>query len=58
MFKKTVSEISTTLSTNTTFIKTNKKFMMLLHEYQAQGLLKKFSVPIPKVNFFNIGSSR
>ncbi len=58
MFKKTVSEFSTTLSTNKTFIKTNKKFMMLLHEYQAQGLLKKFSIPIPKVSFFNIGSSR
>jgi hypothetical protein len=30
-------------------IKIHKKMMMLLHEYQAQGLLKKYSVPIPKV---------
>lgn len=26
-----------------------KRMMMLLHEYQAQNLLKKFNVPIPKV---------
>lgn len=26
-----------------------KRFSMLLHEYQAQGLLKKYDVPIPKV---------
>ena len=31
--------------------KIQKRMMMLLHEYQAQGLLKKYSLPIPKVNF-------
>jgi hypothetical protein len=32
--------------------KVQKKMMMLLHEYQAQGLLKKYTVPVPRVNFF------
>ena len=30
--------------------KIQKRMMMLLHEYQAQGLLKKYSLPVPKVN--------
>ncbi len=30
--------------------KIQKRMMMLLHEYQAQGLLKKYSVPTPRVN--------
>ena len=33
------------------FNKVNFKPMMLLHEYQAQNLLKKNNVPIPKVKF-------
>jgi succinyl-CoA synthetase beta subunit len=37
------------------FTKIPKKSMWLLHEYQAQGLLKKYTVPIPKVrNNFKI----
>lgn len=35
-------------------VKIQKRLMMLLHEYQAQGLLKKYSVPIPKVNIIVI----
>jgi hypothetical protein len=36
------------------FTKTQKKSMWLLHEYQAQGLLKKYTIPIPKViNYLN-----
>lgn len=28
--------------------KIQKKMMMLLHEYQAQGLLKKYTIPVPR----------
>lgn len=31
--------------------KIQKKMMMLLHEYQAQGLLKKYTIPVPRVYF-------
>lgn len=32
------------------FMKTSEKgFSFLLHEYQGQALLKKYSIPIPKV---------
>jgi hypothetical protein len=34
---------------NPEFTKIPKKSMWLLHEYQAQGLLKKYTIPIPKV---------
>jgi len=35
---------------NCSFMNLNsKKFSMNLHEYQAQGLLKKYNVPIPNV---------
>jgi len=29
---------------------TEKSFSLLLHEYQGQALLKKYSIPTPKVN--------
>ncbi len=41
--------IQSTKLLSSAFVKTHKKSMMLLHEYQAQGMLKKFTVPIPKV---------
>lgn len=34
---------------NQSMLKIQKRMMMLLHEYQAQGLLKKYNVAIPKV---------
>ena len=53
MFKKCITDtyglFGKTLRRNNEFTKIQKKMMMLLHEYQAQGLLKKYQVPVPKV---------
>lgn len=53
MFKKRLTDTligtSGQLKRKNELFKINKKMMMLLHEYQAQGLLKKYSVPIPMV---------
>jgi hypothetical protein len=37
------------LLTENSLFRFQKRNMMLLHEYQAQGLLKKNNIPIPKV---------
>ena len=34
---------------NSIIQKMQKRMSMLLHEYQAQSLLKKYQIPIPKV---------
>lgn len=48
MLKKTILQ-NWNLS-KPSFTKTSEKgFSFLLHEYQGQALLKKYSVPIPKV---------
>ena len=56
MFKKYVSEsihrTKTSLKKTQEFNRIHKRMMMLLQEYQAQKLLKKYSVPTPKVNNF------
>jgi hypothetical protein len=49
MFKKTITDFCGQIK-STNFLKTQKRQMMLLHEYQAQGLLKKYSIPTPKVH--------
>ena len=49
MLKKSITDISQFLNNGKYIIKNTKRSMMHLHEYQAQGLLKKYSVPIPKV---------
>ncbi len=50
MLKKTIFQ-NWNLS-KPTFQKTSEKnFSMLLHEYQGQALLKKYKIPIAKVNF-------
>ncbi len=53
MFKNGITEsffqTGKFLKSKNHLIKIPKRMMMLLHEYQAQGLLKKYSVPIPRV---------
>ena len=49
MFKKSITDFCGQIKSNN-FLKIQTRSMMLLHEYQAQGLLRKYSVPIPKVN--------
>ncbi len=57
MFKKNITDsllasgLKTARSVN--FIKVQKRLMLLLHEYQAQGLLRKYSVPVPRVIYTN-----
>lgn len=52
MFKKCITgslqNSGKSLRRKNELVKMQKKMMMLLHEYQAQGLLKKYEVPIPK----------
>lgn len=60
MLKKSITDITRGYnrceSRKQNFTKIPKKSMWLLHEYQAQGLLKKYTIPIPKVrnNYSNI----
>ena len=53
MFKKCITDtyslFGKSLPKTKELTKVQKKMMMLLHEYQAQGLLKKYNVPVPKV---------
>jgi hypothetical protein len=54
MFKKCITDTfvhsGKNLKRKNELCKIQKKMMMLLHEYQAQGLLKKYGVPVPRVN--------
>ncbi len=55
MFKNCITDtygvLRRSLNRNNELTKVQKKMMMLLHEYQAQGLLKKYQLPVPKVKF-------
>lgn len=57
MFKKYITDSLVTTGMSRDFVKVQKRLMMLLHEYQAQGLLKKYSLPVPRVILNNSGGS-